>query len=229
MTDTPSKRPLIEGRFFLCNQKELSEVKIKMAYYYIAGLPYSAELYHHGIKGQKWGIRRFQNADGTLTNAGKSRYGSGSNFSGNSSGKDHTKLKRNLKTAAKVAVGVAGAAALGYGAYRLGKSGALSDFASRQAETGRRIRDATNAHKLSNAELTEKLARLETENKLRNETFNSIMNPADPNKRIILNAGKKALETVLAGAGVYGVKMALTNNFNAKDAADYLAPKPKKK
>lgn len=31
------------------------------------------ELYHHGIKGQKWGIRRFQNRDGTYTNAGKRR------------------------------------------------------------------------------------------------------------------------------------------------------------
>lgn len=33
------------------------------------------ELYHHGIKGQKWGIRRYQNQDGTLTEAGKKRYG----------------------------------------------------------------------------------------------------------------------------------------------------------
>lgn len=32
------------------------------------------ELYHHGIKGQKWGERRFQNADGSLTNAGRLRY-----------------------------------------------------------------------------------------------------------------------------------------------------------
>lgn len=31
------------------------------------------ELYHHGIMGQKWGIRRFQNPDGTLTDAGKKR------------------------------------------------------------------------------------------------------------------------------------------------------------
>lgn len=31
------------------------------------------ELYHHGIKGQKWGVRRFQNEDGTLTSAGKKR------------------------------------------------------------------------------------------------------------------------------------------------------------
>ena len=31
-------------------------------------------LYHYGIAGQKWGIRRFQNEDGTLTEEGKRRY-----------------------------------------------------------------------------------------------------------------------------------------------------------
>lgn len=32
------------------------------------------ELYHHGIKGQKWGVRRFQNEDGSLTAEGEKRY-----------------------------------------------------------------------------------------------------------------------------------------------------------
>lgn len=36
-------------------------------------------LIHHGIKGQKWGIRRYQYADGTLTPAGKKRYNENSN------------------------------------------------------------------------------------------------------------------------------------------------------
>lgn len=32
------------------------------------------ELYHHGIKGQKWGVRRYRNKDGSLTNALARRY-----------------------------------------------------------------------------------------------------------------------------------------------------------
>lgn len=32
------------------------------------------ELMHYGVIGQKWGVRRYQNADGTLTAKGKARY-----------------------------------------------------------------------------------------------------------------------------------------------------------
>lgn len=38
------------------------------------------ELYHWGIKGQKWGVRRYQNADGTLTEEGKQRYGTSEGY-----------------------------------------------------------------------------------------------------------------------------------------------------
>lgn len=38
------------------------------------------ELYHYGVIGMHWGIRRYQNADGTLTKAGKRKYGTEENL-----------------------------------------------------------------------------------------------------------------------------------------------------
>ena len=35
---------------------------------------YNNQIWHWGVKGMKWGVRRYQNADGSLTNAGKRRY-----------------------------------------------------------------------------------------------------------------------------------------------------------
>lgn len=42
--------------------------------YYVSGFPCSDELYHTGIRDMKWYVRRFQNYDGTLTDAGYERY-----------------------------------------------------------------------------------------------------------------------------------------------------------
>lgn len=48
----------------------------------------NGELYHHGIQGQKWGVRRYQNEDGSYTDAGRRRYNDGDgggrrNYGGN--------------------------------------------------------------------------------------------------------------------------------------------------
>ena len=48
--------------------------------YYYANVTFDSwetSLCHHGIKGQKWGLRRYQNEDGSLTAAGRQHYGYG--------------------------------------------------------------------------------------------------------------------------------------------------------
>lgn len=57
------------------------------------------ELYHHGIKGQKWGRRRYQNADGSLTAEGKTRYGTKEKFE-DQYPKDVSKSVNNVKRGA---------------------------------------------------------------------------------------------------------------------------------
>ena len=66
----------------------------------------SASLYHHGVKGQKWGIRRYQNRDGTWTDEGKKRYGDSEGDPARSSDKTSNSTKK------KVAIGVATGAAI---------------------------------------------------------------------------------------------------------------------
>ena len=92
-------------------------------------------LVHHGIRGQKWGIRRFQNDDGSVTPAGAERYyvggkgvaGSkggetkvGKKSKPDSTGKVDSAQKKgmsqNTKKALKIAGGVAAAAAVTAGA-----------------------------------------------------------------------------------------------------------------
>lgn len=54
----------------------------------------SGKLYHHGILGQRWGVRRFQNEDGTLTQAGKEHYARKQSYDNDSVIKKGTPITR---------------------------------------------------------------------------------------------------------------------------------------
>lgn len=70
---------------------------------------YDQELYHYGVKGMKWGIRRYQNKDGTLTSKGKKRYEKSND---NSNDKDEIKNNKSRKILTKRNIAI-GATAVG--------------------------------------------------------------------------------------------------------------------
>lgn len=59
----------------------------------------NGELYHFGIKGMKWGVRRYQNKNGSLTPAGKKRYSDDPEIKALKS--DTREAKKNMKVAEK--------------------------------------------------------------------------------------------------------------------------------
>ena len=59
---------------------------------------YPSYLVHHGIKGQRWGDRKYQNLDGSLTPEGRVRYGQGPGRSGNVSVALNKKIGGNQVT-----------------------------------------------------------------------------------------------------------------------------------
>lgn len=63
------------------------------SYNYI--LTSDGELYHYGIKGQKWGVRRYQNKDGSLTAAGKRRIKADGTFKSNKEYRKEISDERN--------------------------------------------------------------------------------------------------------------------------------------
>lgn len=185
----------------------------------------NSTLCHWGIKGMKWGVRRYQNKDGTLTAAGRSRY-----VGSNAEGTDEKSQKRvglsdKQKRALKIGAALAVAALGTYGGYRLAKSGKLEPFvaagkqkaAELMEEAGKERSstpkthahsDYTRAHEkksvrvLSDEELNAKINRLQKE-----KQYESLI--ATPSNV------KKMLATAGTAASALGTISTLYNNYNA--------------
>lgn len=107
----------------------------------------SNELYHHGIKGQKWGRRRFQNSDGSLTAAGRSRY--------RGSRADLEKSVGTFKASNGVKVGAAKNSAIRT-MRNVASNRAVEEFSKASYRTTNRFMD-TNANRMAKAKGEERI------------------------------------------------------------------------
>ena len=183
-------------------------------------------LYHHGILGQKWGVRRFQNEDRTLTPAGKERYRKNS-----STHNPRDDKKEAAKKIAKTGLAVAGTAALAYGGYKLATSDAAKEFAASQKVRVAMAKKASllNLHKMDGRDLNAAIDRLEKEEKLRSLTYKALTSSADPKKQMAINSGRKILEAAVAGVASYAGYAALSGKFDRRQASGYIFPNPNQK
>ena len=86
-----------------------------------------------------------------------------------------------------------------------------------------------NRRSLSDVDLKKKIERLKMEKEFKNLTEEDISPGRKYVGEIMSSAGKKALTVVAAGTMAYGVKVAMTKEFNIKEAAGYIAANPNKK
>jgi len=89
-------------------------------------------------------------------------------------------------------------------------------------------RDVRKRRVLSDADLKKKLERIKMEKQLKDLTADEIAPGKRYVKDILATSGKRVVPVLLGGATLYAVKYALTKEFDAKDLAGYMTPKPKK-
>lgn len=185
-------------------------------------------LVHHGIKGQKWGVRRYQNKDGSLTAEGRRRLDVVHDplLSTKDNAEWQSEHEGRRVSEAEYARKLRGKNTL---------EAKLNKQAERDANRAKRQdykQASKNRRNLSDEELLARIGRLEMEKKLKDLTDENLSNRSrqqSATKEVLVNAGKKIATTVIAGGAMYLGKACLTGELDPKQAASYLFPNPNKK
>lgn len=146
----------------------------------------NVELQHHGTKGMKWGVRRYQNSDGSLTPAGKKRYGIVGTI------KEHAAAKKKQKQRAAA----------------LEKAREVKKTKAEEAAEKKRVLESGTAEevmrykgRLSNKELSDAYSRLNYERLISDLSAKEIQAGSEQVESLLdkagrwANNGQKALDT----------------------------------
>ncbi len=174
------------------------------------------ELYHYGVKGQKWRVRRYQNRDGTRTSLGKKREREKKQGQNTYNRKKLlSKISKNISKKTKTKSSSK-------------KKQATESQAQKEALIKRK-NEIKNRRNMSDSELTKKIDRLKLEKQYKDLATSDVSAGRQYVTNILKTAGTQTLTSAASGAMAYTIRAAMTGKFNLKEAADYVIPPKGKK
>lgn len=183
----------------------------------------SEELRHHGIKGMRWGIRRYQNKDGSLTPAGRKRYDQEIESLKSEKSKlqqKHKNLNAQQRMEARKDKLKADIEAEKEYLKNGGKKSGKSDSSDKQNEETKEPEKKKSVSEMSSEELNEAINHMRLQ-----QTYNQLYSQLNPEKESkIKKIGKKFLDDAIIPAGTSVAKDWLTKvgkealGINTKEA-----------
>ncbi len=138
------------------------------------------ELYHYGVLGMKWGIRRYQNEDGSLTPTGRKRYG---DENGSLSREGRKKIRKEYKADNKKA-------------FEYGKNATLASRAYDMAAKKKAKADAKYEKNPNQRNLDKKRIAASVEKHLRSQNDKWSKKVKDHYKKLVSKYGKEAVKNI---------------------------------